>query len=258
MSWVWQHGPKEATERLVLLALADHANDDGVAYPSVAGIAEKACCTERGARGILRRLEAGGWLVTKVGGGRGGKSNYTIRMLENPERSFPVNDNETRNDIPGMPNPERETRNVATVNPERGDTKPGTYVPPNHHLTIIEPSEEVPPLVPPPDRPEPKARLPAKWALSDEGWAYARSKNIPDEDIEDEARGFHAYWSDRTGADARKSARGWEQCWAGWCRRIASRYRPRGGMAVSAKTGGHGQGRSLASIVAQRQIDGKV
>jgi hypothetical protein len=128
MTWVWQNGPTDPTERLILLALADHANDQGECYPSMAGIAAKASVTERGARGIMRRLEAGGWVSTKVGGGRGGKSNYRVLMVENPEPAFPVSHAKTRNDKPGMTNPETQTRNVATVNPERDDTKPGTSV----------------------------------------------------------------------------------------------------------------------------------
>lgn len=135
MSWVWEHGPKDPTERLVLLALADHADDRGRAFPSMIGIGEKACVTERGARGIIRRLEAAGWVETQVGGGRGGKSNYTIIMRTNPEQ-------ETGNEKPGIENTEPETRKLATVNPERGDTKPGTRVPPNRQGTIKEPSEE--------------------------------------------------------------------------------------------------------------------
>ncbi|WP_191569082.1 helix-turn-helix domain-containing protein [Paracoccus yeei] len=133
MAWVWKNGPADPTERLVLLAIADHADDHGWCYPSMAGIAAKACVTERGARGIVRRLEAGGWVTVKVGGGRGGKSKYCVLMGRNPER-------ETGNVIPGKINPERETGNVATQNPERGDTKPGTSVPPNHQGTIKEPS----------------------------------------------------------------------------------------------------------------------
>lgn len=133
MAWVWKNGPNDPTERLVLLAIADHADDHGWCYPSMIGIATKACVTERGARGIVRRLEAGGWIAVKVGGGRGGKSRYCVLMVKNPER-------ETRNDVPVNENPERETRNVATLNPERGDTKPGTRVPPNHQGTIKEPS----------------------------------------------------------------------------------------------------------------------
>ena len=133
MQWVWENGPSDPTERLVLLAVADYADDFGGCYPSMAGIAGKACVTERGARGIIRRLEQGGWITTKVGGGRGGKSQYRVNMRQNQEA-------ETRNEKPGMRNPEAETRNVEALNPERDCTKPGTSVPPNRQGTIKEPS----------------------------------------------------------------------------------------------------------------------
>lgn len=103
----------------------------------------------------------------------------------------------------------------------------------------------------PADKPPVKMRLPDNWALSDEGWAYARSQAIPDEVIEDEARGFHAYWADRRDRDAKKSERGWEQCWANRCRSIAGRYKGRG-VAGKAGPGGYGQGGSIASIAARR------
>lgn len=120
MSWVWENGPKDPTERLTLLALADWADDAGSCYPSMIGIAEKTGVTERGARGIVRRLEANGWIIIKTGGGRGGKNVYRVVMAKpgttNPEP-------ETGNDV--------KTRNVTTQNPERDCTKPGTAVPPN-------------------------------------------------------------------------------------------------------------------------------
>lgn len=109
----------------------------------------------------------------------------------------------------------------------------------------------------PADKPPDKMRLPNEWTLSDEGWAYARSQNIPDGVIEDEARGFHAYWSDRRDRDAKKSRRGWEACWANRCRSIASRYKPRGGVAFQANAIGRGQGGSIASIVARRRLEGE-
>lgn len=34
MSSIWESGPSDMGERFVLLAIADHANDDGLAYPS--------------------------------------------------------------------------------------------------------------------------------------------------------------------------------------------------------------------------------
>jgi uncharacterized protein YdaU (DUF1376 family) len=109
----------------------------------------------------------------------------------------------------------------------------------------------------PADKPPAKMRLPDDWALSDEGWAYARSQAIPDEVIEDEARGFHAYWTDRRDRDAKKSHRGWEQCWANRCRAIAGRYKGRS-MAGKASPGGHGQGSSIASIAARRWASDQV
>lgn len=139
MQWVWKNGPSDMTERMVLLAIADHADEDGRGFPSMVGIAEKTCMTERGARGVVRRLEAGGWLKTEIGGGRGGKSVYTV-LMKNPEPQT-RNIDATRNHKPGMTFPEKaETRNVATRNPEGDCTKPGTSVPPNHQGTIKEPS----------------------------------------------------------------------------------------------------------------------
>jgi uncharacterized protein YdaU (DUF1376 family) len=110
----------------------------------------------------------------------------------------------------------------------------------------------------PADKPPDKMRLPEDWVLNEAGWAYARSQGIPDEVIEDEARGFHAYWTDRRDRDAKKSERGWEQTWAGRCRDIAAKYQRRGGMAFQAIPGGHGQGGSLASIAARRRAAGAV
>jgi len=115
------------------------------------------------------------------------------------------------------------------------------------------PDDRPPPR--PADNPPPKARLPADWALADAGWAYARSQQIPDEVTEDEARGFHAYWTDRRDRDGSKSARGWATCWEGWCRRIAVRYRR---VAGPANSGGYGQGSSMASIAARRRAAGQV
>lgn len=244
MSWVFENGPKDPSERLVLLALADYAADNGEWAPSMIGIAEKAGMTERGARGVIRRLEEGGWIAVKVGGGRGGKSQYRVLMgIKNPEQ-------ETRNDKPGMTNPESNEQKPGT---KRTETRNQRSAVPSG--TIKEPSEE-PPCIPPApqkpaDKPEPKARLPADWALSDEGWAYARSKKIPDEDIRDEAIGFHAYWTDR---GERKSARGWEQCWQNRVRAIAHRYANRG-MAGKANPGSYGQGGSLAGIAARRAAE---
>jgi hypothetical protein len=64
MTWVFRHSDTTLSHRLVLLVLADNANDDTwEAYPSVGTIASKARISERQARYALRALEAGGHIV---------------------------------------------------------------------------------------------------------------------------------------------------------------------------------------------------
>lgn len=80
MSQVWEYGPKSQGELLVLLALADFADDAGVCWPAMKSIAEKARVTERGAQKIARRLEENGYLKIATGGGRHGCNKYTITL----------------------------------------------------------------------------------------------------------------------------------------------------------------------------------
>lgn len=121
MAWVWDKGLGNGAERLVLLALADFCDDAGRCWPAMATIAAKACVTERGARNIVRRLEADGWLQTKVGRGRGGCNTYQI-LMSNPEQR-------SGNEVPRM-----------AFRPERDDTLPGTVLPFNRNAGSAEPS----------------------------------------------------------------------------------------------------------------------
>jgi len=123
MSRVWDSGPKDRGELLVLLALADFSNDGGESWPSVKSIADKARMDERSARRILRKLEASGWLTSDVGGGRHGCSRYRI----NPDTS-----------PPGQNVPPDKTRR------KPGQNAPETRTPvsPEPSRTIIEPSKK--------------------------------------------------------------------------------------------------------------------
>ncbi len=140
MSRVWEMPDIAGTELLVLLALADFADDSGSCWPSMETIAAKTRLSDRGARKIIRRLEEKGVLICDISrGGRKFSSRYTI--LTNPEprsENKPQNpEPETGNDVPGCTiNPEQGGQN-----PEQGGQKPGTVVPPNHR-TVKEPSED--------------------------------------------------------------------------------------------------------------------
>ena len=120
MSQVWETGPSKQSHLLVMLALSDYANDEGICWPSMSSIAQKARITERGARKIVRELEALGWLYIDTGGGRHGCNRYIV----NPEQGSP------RNDVPpgtAMQKPGtamQETRNSGSAEPSRTVKEP--------------------------------------------------------------------------------------------------------------------------------------
>lgn len=128
MSQVWDSGPEDRAELLVLLALADFANDAGECWPSMICIAAKARMTERGAQKIVRRLEETGWLEIATGGGRGGKNSYRIKA-GNPER-------ETGNAKLGID----EKPRTAEHKPRTAEQKTPNGGSPEPSITIKEPS----------------------------------------------------------------------------------------------------------------------
>jgi hypothetical protein len=77
MSMVFKRYPHGGGERVLALALADHAHDDGSrVFPSVALLAKKSMQSARTVQYQLRKMEAMGWLI-KVSDGSGGRSNTT-------------------------------------------------------------------------------------------------------------------------------------------------------------------------------------
>lgn len=68
MAWVFAHSPAEGTDRLVLLSLANHANELGQSWPSVATIAQEANVSERAVQRSLASLRAAGALEVVANG----------------------------------------------------------------------------------------------------------------------------------------------------------------------------------------------
>lgn len=87
MSAVWEREDLDASERLVLLSLADHADDDGVCYPSIARLCKRTSLAERTVQGTVKRLTQRGLLVVEYGGGRNGTNRFTVRA--NPAADAP-------------------------------------------------------------------------------------------------------------------------------------------------------------------------
>ena len=129
MAQVWRNGPSSATDCLLMLALADYANDDGECWPSIGGLARKARLSERGVQTALRRLEAGGWLKIETGGGRRRCNLYRIKT---PQEMHPAG-NAPRKETPQM---NAETPQITAINPAPCAPEPSR--------TIIEPSSSTP------------------------------------------------------------------------------------------------------------------
>ena len=76
-NWVWQRSAQSGSSLVVMLALADHAHDDGGgAYPSVKSLAEKARMSERQVRRILHQVRDDGEIEIALREGLGKVNVY--------------------------------------------------------------------------------------------------------------------------------------------------------------------------------------
>lgn len=95
---VWRNGPTKAADQLMMLALADNADDHGFCWPGLATLAAKCRVSESAARRTLHRLQDDGWLTIRAGGGRrpdgrGIPNSYSLDLdrLSNPGVDARVN-----------------------------------------------------------------------------------------------------------------------------------------------------------------------
>lgn len=80
-AWVWKYSKTTGNDRLLLLAIADHAGDDGDhAWPSVKTLADKATCSERTVQRRIQHLEEIGCLTVVRGAGQNGTHRYRVHM----------------------------------------------------------------------------------------------------------------------------------------------------------------------------------
>jgi hypothetical protein len=75
---VWDHSQQRGAARCLVLAIADVADADGIAYPGVAYLAKMICEDEDYTFRLLRKVIATGELLHKPGGGRGKKTLYAV------------------------------------------------------------------------------------------------------------------------------------------------------------------------------------
>lgn len=198
MARVWELSNQRGNDLLMLLAIADFADDDGNAYPSVQTLATKCRIKSRNANVILAALRKSGELEVRQNEGPHGTNRYRIVL-------------------PGLP-----LQNLTGVQEraslqERASTPVKTCSKPLH-VSADEPSVNH-------QEPErgaarsPKgSRLPLDWSLpadylewanSNLGWSASQTGEI--------AERFADYWHSASGKNAAKAD--WFATWRNWCRR---------------------------------------
>lgn len=116
MSSVWEIETLSATHKLVMLALADWANDDGLCWPSINRLSVKTSLTERGVQKAIRALEDMGLVRRDEVVGKGNK--YWLKA--------PLNDVHPRTTFTPPPNvvhPTPEPRSPNTSKTHQLNTK---------------------------------------------------------------------------------------------------------------------------------------
>jgi DNA-binding transcriptional ArsR family regulator len=96
MSAVWEDAPVSEGTLLVLLALADFANEKGICWPSVGSLAKMARLERRQVQYVLRKLEEKGLIAKEKMTGRYEPNIYKV-LCGRGAISAPLDENQGRN-----------------------------------------------------------------------------------------------------------------------------------------------------------------
>ena len=141
MSRVWDDAPVEGSELLLMLALADSANDEGVCWPSQETLSRKTRINKRHVQRLLSRLAAAGMIEVSPRFAGGSQTSNSYRIIAPPTTPRPSPHDSIESSPPRLP-----------------DRPPTTLLsrPPHDSIesyrTVIEPSNNRhgEPLPPPP------------------------------------------------------------------------------------------------------------
>lgn len=201
MTLAWQV-QLPSSDKLVLLALADNANDEGHCFPSVPTLMSKCGMGERTVQGVISRLKSAGHLTCHYRTGR--STVYTVHPRTTPAVTAP----------PQLPHPAPDAgapRSSRTPTPAVAAPTPAVAAP----ITVTQPSVE-------PSlnrqmarkRAQTAKRLPEDFELTPERQATARAEAV---NPEREFARFCDHWRAASGSNARKHD--WDAAWRNWCRR---------------------------------------
>lgn len=225
MTMVFSVKVGSASRKLILLKLADNADDSGRCWPSQKYLTEACEISERSLRNHLRKLEEDGFItaVPKYENGVRVGTEYTLNInalqeIAPARQNLPVDDHH-RQIFPPLP-----AESAATLRQN---------LPPNHHMEPSENRHITPTSLPPQggggralakhgavkrqgtffENSEYRGVVPDEWI------SWAISRGMPRSRAFMAAETFQDYWIAASGAKARK--RDWFATWRNWIRRDA-------------------------------------
>lgn len=97
MNWAWEQTLPPGS-KLILMSLADAADEDGLCWPRIRVIAQKCCMSERTVQRTLKDLEAKGYLRVDRRYRRDGSQSsnaYYLHLSQRPDKLSPLSDKPT-------------------------------------------------------------------------------------------------------------------------------------------------------------------
>lgn len=224
MARVWADSKQSGTHLLMLLAIADFADDEGNAYPAVGTLAEKCRMKPRNAQTILAALRQAGELEVRENEGPRGTNLYRIVMPQGMQGFAGVGVQKLAG-VQGIAGVQRIARRGA-----KACAKPLQRIAPEPSLNHQEPVESAhAQRAPAADR---GSRLPDNWQPTDADIAFCQA-NRPDLNPAEVAERFRDHWTAQPGAKGRKS--NWPATWRNWVRNERKVHTAGGGNAAGGK-----------------------
>lgn len=221
MTWVWDHSASRGSDRLVLLAIADCASEDGSnAYPSMAELVRKTGLSERAVQYAIRELVSLGELFVAANGGPRGCNRYRVVMADDGVQEMHPAPDAPPQDVRGARN-----AGVQTVHPLKGaDPAPGVHEVRSKGATgapgtVLEPSVE-PSKTTSTKSSKRGTRIPDDFTVTPEMRRWAQ-EHVGQLAGRGETENFIDYWRSATGRNATKLD--WVAAWRLWMRNAANR-----------------------------------
>lgn len=203
-----------ATSKLVLLRLAEFADEDGLCWPSATRVAEDTGLCERMVRKAFATIVTAGLASRERREGRTDTYRLTLSGQLTPERHSGVSEETPRNHVPDTPEPRSITPERHSVTPAPRSDEP--------IITNHEPIKEPVSTHAPRRRTTEShgARLPDGWEPDSSGEEFSRDLGLDPAVV---LPGFADYWRAASGARGRKAD--WPATWRNWCRNQVDRNR---------------------------------